>query len=224
MTLGASTTTTTKVLGVCGGIGSGKSEVCRLLVEELGCTAHLDADSLAHQVYQPNSPAIQEIANEFPADVVVVNGEIDRKALGAIVFSDPSAMSQLEQIVWPHVKDEIRKQINLHREQQQEAEQDSIVILEAAVLIDAGWMDLLDGLWVVQASQNVAMERLTKYRGLDTDTALQRIEAQQSRRGIGNLQQEVDQGIVSAIIPNDGDIDTLKETLEEALHNPTSWY
>jgi dephospho-CoA kinase len=83
-----------KVLGVCGGIGSGKSSACKLLVSSLGCLAHLDADSVAHSVYSPGSQAVRDIAAEFGSIVLQENGEeIDRKKLGAIVFADRSEMA-----------------------------------------------------------------------------------------------------------------------------------
>ena len=86
---------TFKVLGICGGIGSGKSHASKLLVSELHCLAHLDADSLAHSVYSPGSQAVKDIIAEFGKEILLDadKEEIDRKKLGAIVFSDPSAMS-----------------------------------------------------------------------------------------------------------------------------------
>lgn len=231
--------TALRVLGVCGGIGSGKSQACRLLVDKLGCRVHLEADSLAHRVYQPNnSGVVSEIAKAFPTVIEKQDdddvGTINRKTLGSIVFADPKAMTKLEQIVWPHVKTIIQTEIETYSSSpplQQENDREkvsktNVLVLEAAVLIDAGWMDLLDGLWVVQASPEVALRRLTTYRGLDKDDALQRIQAQETRRGLGNgLQTEIDQGVVSAVIPNnEDDPDALQERLRQAMENPACWY
>lgn len=85
---------TFKVLGVCGGIGSGKSSASHLLVSELGCLAHLDADSLAHSVYSPGSQAVKDIVAAFGEGILQESDkeEIDRKKLGAIVFSDRNEM------------------------------------------------------------------------------------------------------------------------------------
>uniref|UniRef100_A0A7S4JP07 Dephospho-CoA kinase n=1 Tax=Odontella aurita TaxID=265563 RepID=A0A7S4JP07_9STRA len=82
-----------RILGVCGGIGSGKSLACQILVSNLGCAAHVDADKLSHDVYAPGSSALKEISEEFGSDVLQENGEINRNKLGSIVFADSKAMS-----------------------------------------------------------------------------------------------------------------------------------
>jgi dephospho-CoA kinase len=142
---------TFQVLGVCGGIGAGKSTACRVLVSECGCLTHLDADIFAHSVYAPGSQAVHDVVAEFGRDILVnedavASGErmeIDRKKLGAIVFGDRSQMAKLERIVWPHVKTLIVSEIDrLRREWETIGGSDNtrrpIVILEAAVLLDAG--------------------------------------------------------------------------------------
>lgn len=89
-----SSTTNFKVLGICGGIGSGKSTAAKLLVSECSCLVHLDADALAHSVYSPGSQAVHDIAAAFGPDVLVEGTfEIDRKKLGAIVFADRKDMA-----------------------------------------------------------------------------------------------------------------------------------
>ncbi|KAG7362194.1 dephospho-CoA kinase [Nitzschia inconspicua] len=255
-----------KVLGVCGGIGSGKSTACKLLVSQCDCLEHLDADSLAHSVYAPGSQAVQDIVSEFGSDILVnsnnnnnnddddddhsdnnneSNIEIDRKKLGAVVFADRSAMARLERTVWPHVKALIVDKIDVLRRQEWEEQQITIqtnksdeppsgqqvlptskrpiVIVEAAVLLDAEWDDLFDGVWVVTAPREVALQRLMETRGLSQEEAEKRMNAQQSRRGIGNLQQEVESGVVTGIIENKVGLDELTLSLSKALDDPMFW-
>ena len=213
-----------RVLGVCGGIGSGKSYVCRTLVNELGCLAHLEADVIAHKVYEPNSEAVQEIVQGFGSRVLTDDGHVNRKRLGDIVFSSPDQMAKLESIVWPHVKTEIQKLVQSYREQHVPANKTPVVVVEAAVLIDAGWNALLDSLWVVRTSEDQALERLHSQRGLSIADAKARIEAQKVRRGIGNLQEEVDDGVVTCVISNNGSASELKAQLAKALQDDSCWY
>jgi dephospho-CoA kinase len=98
-----------------------------------------------------------------------------------------------------------------------------VVVLEAAVLLDADWEDLLDGIWVVTTSTDTALERLVSSRGLSKEEALKRMTAQESRRGIGNLNDEVEKGIVTAIVTNDGSLEELEQALKKALQDPKSW-
>ena len=129
--------------------------------------------------------------------------------------------------------DELRTEWNSKQQQQQQSSDNNdndsddtkipVVIVEAAVLLDAGWDDILDGIWVVTASKSTAITRLIETRNLSQEEALKRYDAQISRRGIGNLQDEINQGIVSSVIENNGSIEDLKVTLKDALSNPKSW-
>eukprot|EP00339_Tiarina_fusa_P014664 CAMPEP_0117049536 /NCGR_PEP_ID=MMETSP0472-20121206/34199_1 /TAXON_ID=693140 ORGANISM="Tiarina fusus, Strain LIS" /NCGR_SAMPLE_ID=MMETSP0472 /ASSEMBLY_ACC=CAM_ASM_000603 /LENGTH=226 /DNA_ID=CAMNT_0004762969 /DNA_START=178 /DNA_END=855 /DNA_ORIENTATION=+ len=216
-----------KVLGVCGGIGAGKSSACKLLVSEFNCLAHIDADTVAHSVYTPGSQAIKDIVSEFGPKVLQPDSdEIDRKKLGSIVFADRAEMAKLENIVWPHVKTKLRDRIDDVRvEWNQNSHSDTvpIVVLEAAILLDAGWDDILDGIWVVTTPKSTALDRLMTTRGLSQEEAEKRITAQDSRRGIATLDEEVKTGVVTRVIENKGTLDDLKALLGSALKDPKSW-
>ena len=192
-----------------------------------------DADSVAHTVYSPGSQAIRDIAQEFGSDILIEEtGEIDRKKLGAIVFAERSAMERLEQIVWPHTKDEVIRRIedivNKYESKGNDEEEKAtvpVVVVEAAVLLDADWhKDFLDGVLMVTAKRDVALQRLIETRGWTKEEAEQRLDAQVSRRGIGNLDDEVANKNISAVVDNSGSLDDLKSTLEKALNNPSLWY
>lgn len=180
----------------------------------------LEADSIAHSVYYPESEAVTEIANEFGSHILDERGEVDRKQLGKIVFDNPEKMAELERIVWPHVKREIQAQLDKLRNEHKAG---GVVVLEAAVLLDAGWEDLLDGLWVVTTPTSLALQRLVEHRGFTHEEAQKRIEAQQPRRGIGNLGEEVERGVVTKVIENEGSEEELRHKLQQALEDPTAW-
>mmetsp|Transcript_20169 Transcript_20169/g.23027 ORF Transcript_20169/g.23027 Transcript_20169/m.23027 type:complete len:236 (+) Transcript_20169:197-904(+) len=218
-----------RVLGVCGGIGSGKSTACKVLVDSCHCLARIDADKVAHSVYAPGSQAVQDVVTEFGKSILLDEEnqmEIDRKKLGAIVFAERSAMAKLEAIVWPHVKEKLIEQINTLRQQNNNSDTTTkipIVVLEAAILLDAGWDDLVDGVWTITASRECTLSRLMETRGLNEAEANKRIDAQKSRRGIGTINREIENGIVHCVITNDGSLDDLKETLQKSLNDPNCW-
>jgi len=235
-----------RVLGVCGGIGSGKSTACKLLVSSCNCLVHIDADSVAHSVYAPGSQAVRDVVANFGRSEIAVGGddgdgddddrplEIDRKKLGAIVFADRSKMAELEAIVWPHVRVALRKKIDRSKEEWKQNKNENgddsasasrrpVVVLEAAVLLDAGWENMVDGVWAVTVPRKDALQRLIETRGLTSEEATKRIDAQKSCRGIGNLSEEVENGVVTGVVVNDGSLEDLKQTLEKSLDDPSFW-
>ncbi len=142
----------------------------------------------------------------------------------------------MEQIVWPHVKtlllqrlDEISQQINDSSSSSPSSSPSSptnIVVVEAAVLLDANWDDnnLFDAIWVIQSSSQVSTDRLVTYRNMKKEDALKRLEAQTSRRGIGNIQDEIDNGSVTAVITNNGDCsEILWDDIRKRLIDSDSW-
>jgi dephospho-CoA kinase len=192
---------------------------------------HTDADTLAHTVYSPGSQAVRDIVKAFGDEVLQEDNAdvIDRKKLGAIVFADRAQMLKLEHIVWPHVKTELKQRIDQVRDEWMAQGKTTVegqfpfVVLEAAVLLDAEWDDMLDGTWVVTTATSTALDRLMETRGLSKEEAEKRISAQESRRGIGNLQKEVDSKVVTAVIENNGTLDDLKQALQKALEDANSW-
>ena len=161
------------VIGLTGGIGSGKSTVARVL-EEKGATV-LSADLIGHEVYNPDRPAWQELVNEFGREIVADDGTIDRKKLGAIVFSDPKHLAALNSIVHPRMKGMMRERLAaLAREGV------AITVLEAALLFEAKWDDLADEVWVTALAPEIAARRTSERSGLPEEQVLERIKSQMS--------------------------------------------
>ena len=158
-------------LGLTGGIASGKSVVAGIL-RELGF-AVLDADSLAHQLIEPGQSAYYEVAREFGPEIVAPNGHINRAKLGAIVFADPAKLARLNGIIHPRVEAAALRQLDeWERVGTREA-----AFIEAALLVEAGYQKILDGLVVTWCRPEQQLERL-RSRGLTTEEAQQRIAAQ----------------------------------------------
>ena len=159
------------VIGLTGGIASGKSTAARYL-GELG--AHvIDADLLGHRAYEPGTQAFAGVVETFGQDIVDDEGQIDRKALGGKVFGNPAALKQLTDIVWPEIRRLAEAEIAL-----QDAA--ATVVLEAAVLFEAGWEDVVDEIWVVSVDRDIAVARAMSRDGAVEAAVQARIDAQLS--------------------------------------------
>jgi phosphopantetheine adenylyltransferase/dephospho-CoA kinase len=164
------------VIGLTGGIASGKSTASQLL-QSLGAVI-IDADKLGHRVYEPGTPGFQKVVNAFGHDIVTPDGQIDRRVLGGKVFGAPEEMDRLTAISWPEIRRMAIEEIAEARERDPEA----IIVLEAAVLFEAGWEDLCDEVWAVTTKVSTAVERLQERNGLSEDQAMARIDSQMSNR------------------------------------------
>ena len=160
------------VIGLTGGIGTGKSVVAQILAEQ--GAAILDADRVGHEVYLPGRPAYEDILVEFGEDVVAADGSIDRKKLGPIVFSDPEKLARLNAITHPRMKDMMREKLAAAK-----ASGTKVAVLEAALLFDAGWDDLTDEVWVTVVDAETAARRASERSGIPVEQVLERIQKAQ---------------------------------------------
>jgi dephospho-CoA kinase len=158
-------------LGLTGGIASGKSAVAAML-REMGF-AVLDADSLAHKLIEPGQPAYDEVLQEFGESVIAPGGRVDRAKLSAIVFNDRAKLDRLNAIVHPRVAEVIFSQFEAWKR----AGIRDAVFVEAALLIESGIHEKLDGLIVAWCDPDQQLERLID-RGLSEAEARRRIAAQ----------------------------------------------
>lgn len=188
------------IIGVTGNIGSGKSTVCRILTN-LGATT-IDADQLAHEAYRPNSQTWQQIVTAFGKHIVKSDTEIDREKLGHLVFSDPAALARLNQIVHPEAYRMVQKRIEDYCRRGVTA-----IALEAILLIEAGWVKLVNTVWLVVASQDIVIQRLTEQKGASRPWILSRLRSQVSS-------EEKMKG-ADELIYNDGDLNQLETRITE---------
>lgn len=162
------------LIGLSGGLASGKSMVAKLLARR--GAAVLDADEIAHQVIEPGRPANQRIVERFGSDIRREDGSIDRSALAAIVFSDAAARRDLEAITHPDIYAEIGRRLEVLRER------DVLAVLDAALLVetlpDRGRSLGMRALVVVAAHPAEQVERAVRDRGMSHEAAQARLEAQ----------------------------------------------
>lgn len=186
-------------VALTGGIASGKSTVAARL-RELGF-AVVDADRLGHAVYAPGRAALGRVVEAFGEGVRAADGSIDRRALGAIVFGSPDAMKRLTAIVWPEIR-----AMFLEETARLAAEGRRTVVVEAAVLAEAGWRGDFEHCWVVDVPLGVARERLMARNSLSAEEADKRIASQVSR--------EERLALATEVLPNDRPLEETRAAVD----------
>ena len=159
------------VIGLTGSIGTGKSTVAEFLARR-GAVV-INADEVGHHAFLPNTPIWEEVVAAFGRDILGEGEEIDRKRLGEIVFNAPEKLQLLNQIMHPRMKDMMAAQIARLREEGVE-----VVVVEAALLIEAGWAGLADQVWVTTASEDTVIRRLASRNGLSEEQVRARVRSQ----------------------------------------------
>lgn len=189
------------VVGLTGGIASGKSTVAGYFRER--GTPVIDADVLGHRTYEPGAEAYSKVIEAFGNDILTPEGTIDRRVLGAKVFGKPQELKRLTDIVWPAIRRLASEELA-----ELEAAGNDLAVLEAAVLLEAGWEDLVDEVWVVVVAPELAVERLRARNGLDEAAAWARIRSQLSNEERARRAQ--------VVIENNGSLEELRQRFEEA--------
>ena len=188
------------VIGLTGSIGSGKSEAARYLAQ-LGASV-IDADQVGHEAYTPQSQAWREVVKAFGQEILGPNKEIDRKKLGAIVFSNPDQLTKLNQIMHPLMARMVGGKIEDLRGQAVE-----VAVVEAALLFEAGWDSLVQEVWVTDSPEETIIQRLSERNGLIQEEARKRISSQ--------MDQAERLSRADVIIDNSGDIAAMESAIDD---------
>ena len=165
-----------KIICLTGGIASGKSTAAKLL-ESLGAKI-IDADKLGHRSYQKGESTYDELIKVFGNKICAPNGEIDRKILGTLVFEDEKSLKKLTDIVWPSIRILAKEEIEVLKK----FDKESKVVLEAAVLIEAGWETIGSETWVIEVNPEIAIERIMLRNKISRIEAQSRINSQLSNQ------------------------------------------
>ena len=196
------------VIGLTGGIGTGKSEVSRALAE-LGAEV-VDADKVAHEVYEPGTAGWREVLDAFGESVLNGDRRIDRRKLATIVFADHQFREKLNSIVHPKVR-----QVLEHRVQGFERQETEVVVVEVPLLVEAikqeaNWTRMLDEIWVVAALEEEVVERVRARSGLDEAAIRSRINSQ--------ISQEKRIEHADVVIDNGGSLGELRRQVIKLWH------
>jgi dephospho-CoA kinase len=189
-------------IGLTGGIASGKSTVAAVLAD-LGAVI-IDADVLSREVVAKGTPGLRSVVAEFGEDLLGPDGELDRPAMGRLVFGDERARRRLEKIVHPLVFERI-----VELEEQAQQDDDAVVVHDIPLLVESGRADTFDAVLVVDAPPELQVERMTTDRGWTTEDAESRIRAQASR--------EDRLAIATHVIENTGTREDLRRRVAEVF-------
>ena len=195
-----------KIIGLTGGIGTGKTEVSRIL-QGLGAEV-IGADAVAHQTYAPHTDGWREIVREFGPGILDSGDEIDRKKLGAVVFQDKSRLDRLNAIVHPRTRELIEERIR-----RLAASGGQVAVVEVPLLIEAmggdpRWAALIDEVWVTTATEDQVVARVQGRGGLDAAAVRARIGSQMPEEG--RLAR------ADVVIDNSGTPDDLRDRVVQA--------
>lgn len=187
-----------KVIGLTGGVGSGKSLVAHMLKEETGAQLII-TDDIGHIVMKSDGSAFKPVVERFGEEIVLKTGEIDRKKLADIVFSDKKAIQDLNDIVHPKVKEYIEEYINDRKEKE------GNIILESAILFETECDKYCDEIWYVYVPKDIRIERLKQSRGY-SDAKCEAVMKSQKTDDFYISKSDI-------VIKNDGSVDKLRKQI-----------
>lgn len=173
------------IIGVTGGIGSGKSTVSKILSD---CGAEIvDADLIAREVTGKGGKALEELTAFFGNSVLDNKGQLDRTKMAGLVFGNPEKLEALNKITHKYIIIRICENIDRAKRDKKP----DIIVIDAPIPVEHGFLDLVDSVWVVAADRNTRIERIMERSGLDRDSALKRIESQISDEAYLEIADEV---------------------------------
>jgi dephospho-CoA kinase len=200
------------VVGLTGGIGSGKSTVADGFAAR-GAVV-IDADRVAREVVEPGEPALAEIAERFGPEVIDADGRLDRAALAAIVFADATERGALEAITHPRIGERIAARLRAVADEERRDGRQRVVVLDHPLLVEQGLHEGLAAVVVVTAPAETRIERLVAHRGMDAADARARIAAQ--------TDDEARRAIATHVIDNSGDRDALAARIDQVWADLTA--
>lgn len=170
-----------KLIGITGGVGAGKTEILQYIRKHYLCEIHL-ADEVAHKVKEPGQPCYQKLVQLLGEEVLLPDGTIHKAAMAAKIFADSNMLKQVNEIVHPAVMDYILERISQARQEGTV----ELFFIEAALLIESGYKEVVDEMWYIYASDEVRRERLKKNRGYSEEKITQIMDKQLSEEAFRN--------------------------------------
>lgn len=195
-----------KILGVTGGSGTGKTSVCTILKEEGGKI--IDADKITRKLQRKGEAAYNEIVDYFTEDILLPDGELDRKKLGNIVFADRAKLNKLNAIVHKHVTKEIKRRVEKYSND--DTGRYRFIVLDVPIPIEEGFFDTVNYVWAVVANDDLRISRIMERMNISEQEAITRISSQMSNREY--------EEIADCTIVNEEDFFRLKSLVQYELN------
>lgn len=192
-----------KIIGITGGVGSGKSEVLKFLGENYQATV-CEADKMAHKLQMSGERCYERIVEHFGAEILDDEKEIDRKKLGAIVFADAEELQFLNQMIHPEVKRDF-----LERIQSERMKGTTLLVFEAALLLEEHYEEICDEVWYIYTEKSIRVQRLKEARGYTEERCE---EIMQNQNPDELFFQKCDR-----VIDNSGSLEETKRQIKEIL-------
>jgi dephospho-CoA kinase len=189
-----------KIIGLTGGIGSGKSTVSEFL-SELGAVI-INVDKLGHEAFKLGTEGWREVIMAFGTEILKPCGEVDRVKLGQLVFSNTESLERLNQIMHPRIKEMVKIRIEACRQRGE-----VVVVIEAPLLLEANWAELVNEIWVTVAPESVVLRRIEQRSRLSEDQASARIRSQ--------MPSDEKLRYADVVIDTDCELDGLKARVSE---------
>lgn len=194
-----------KIIGLTGGIASGKSTVSGML-KRLGAQI-IDADMISREIVKPKGQVLEELVRRFGNSILDKDGALNRRRLGCIVFNDREGLKALNGIMHPRIKEEIARRIA----ELKKREDVPAVVIDAPLLIECGMVDMVDQVWLVYVDRGTQIARLTGRDDISVSEALNRIDSQ--------MPTEYKKAVSDVLIDNSGDIGTTEKRVNECWAN-----
>lgn len=197
-----------KIIGITGGVGAGKSAILSYIEQHYACRIYL-ADQVAHKVKEKGEPCYQQLVELLGREILAEDGQIDKGKMAAVIFSDGGLLRQVNEIIHPSVKDYLLERM----EEARMEPQIELLFIEAALLIEAGYMELVDELWYIHADKKARRLRLQQNRGYSGEKIEQIMKSQ--------LPEEIFYEKSHFVIDNSGKIEDAYKQVREKLKEYT---
>lgn len=195
-----------KIIGITGGVGAGKSEILSFIRQNYACEIYL-ADEVAHKIKEKGEPCYDRLVNLLGEEVLDDDGQINKGRMAAIIFADEAILQKVNEIIHPGVKEYIMNRMN----EAAAKPEVQYFFIEAALLIEAGYREVVDELWYIYADKEVRMKRLQENRGYSLEKIKQIMSSQ--------LSEEVFLQYCDFVVDNSGKIEDSYSQIRKRLEN-----